>query len=201
MVNKNFDIIEFFKTRPLSWSSMSSFEYNPEEWYENYILGKKKDPSPEMLFGKIFAESCENRKPLAPVTLLSKMEQPFKVVFGKIHMVGFADTFDDVLKTTIGEYKTGKMTKPWTQDRVDKHGQITLYALFNLIKNKIKPDDCKFFLEWVPTIQRGDFSIEILKNEKVRHFDTKRTMKDVLEFGVRINRVVKDMEKYVRNHV
>ena len=77
----------------------------------NYI-GQKYDPTPELIFGKIFANSCENRKPLAPVTMLSKMEQSFKIVYNKIPLVGFADTFCNITFKKIGEYKTG--VKEWT---------------------------------------------------------------------------------------
>lgn len=202
--NKHFDIYAFLKKRPLSWSAMSSFEYDPEQWYRRYFLNEEQAPSAEMLFGKKFADACEARKPLAPVTLLCKMEQPFKVVFNKVPLVGYADTYCQKTKAHIGEYKTGKMKSTgadsWDQKRVDEHGQITMYALMNYITNKKKPEDCKFFLEWVPTVQAGDFSIDLLKPVKVYHFDTKRTMRDILDFGARINRTVKAMQDYVRNH-
>lgn len=203
-MSKKFNIKEFLKTRPLSWSAMSSFEYDPMQWYDNYIKGNKQAPSAEMLFGKKFADSCEARKPLAPVTMLSKMEQGFKVVFNGIPMVGFADTFDHVGKKKIGEYKTSK--KIWTQKQVDQHGQITMYALFNYITSKIRPEDCRFFLECVQTEQAGDYSIRFVlppnsKVPKVYHFDTKRTMKDVLDFGVRINKTVQAMEDFVNEQL
>lgn len=197
-MNKDFSIHTFLKTRPLSWSAMSSFEYSPEQWYCRYILNEEQPESPEMLFGKLFAQSCEERRPLATVTMLSKMEQPFKVIFSKILLVGFADTFDDVTFKTIGEYKTSK--NPWTQAKVDAHGQLTMYALMNFITNRVRPEQVHFFLESVLTEQLGDYSIRLKKPIIVSHFDTKRTMHDILAFGTRINTVVKDMEAYVRNH-
>jgi len=199
---------QFFKTRPLSWSAISSFEYDKEQWYQNYIAGIKQPASPEMIFGKKFADSCEALKPLAPVTLLSKMEQPFNFVFNGIAMVGYADTFDDINKNHTGEYKTG--VKPWDQKRVDAHGQITMYAMGNLITNKMQPEKCRFFLEWIPTKkvprENGDYSgfdydIEFAdKPPKVINFTTVRTMKDIVEFGVRINKTVAEMQKYVDKH-
>lgn len=192
---KQFNIHEFLKTRPLSWSAISSFEYNPDQWYRRYIL-KEETTSPEMEFGKLFAQSCESRKPMAPVTLLSRMEQDFKVTFNKIPLIGFADTYDDVSKKIIGEYKTSK--NPWTQEKVDAHGQITMYALMNYITHKVKPEDTQFFLESVLTESRGDYTIALKKPIEVLHFDTKRTMKDILAFGARINTIVKEMEAHVR---
>jgi hypothetical protein len=202
MKNKDFDIIQFLQTRPLSWSAISSFQWDKEQWYQNYILGCKFVPTPEMEFGKKFADSCEARKPMAPVTMLSKMEQPFKVVFNGIPLVGFADTFCDVTKKHLREYKTG--VTPWTQKRANDHGQITMYALMNFITNKVRPEDCEFALEWVPTVKtsHGDFSvtIELKQPIRVHKFKIKKTMADILLFGAVINSTVKEMQDYVRSH-
>jgi len=202
MKNKEFDIKEFLQTRPLSWSAISSFEWDKEQWYQSYIMRAPFIASPEMEFGKKFADSCEVGKPMAPVTMLSKMEQKFNVVFNGIPLVGYADTFDDVTKRETGEYKTG--VKKWDQKRVDGHGQITMYALMNFITNGAKPDECKFFLEWIPTTRtaNGDFSVTIALKQpvKVHKFYTKKTMADILLFGVLINKVVLEMQKYVRAH-
>lgn len=197
----------FDRTRPVSWSFFSSFEYDPEQWYRKYVLGKPDRPSPEMEFGKKFADSCEARRPLAPVTLLSKVEQEFSTVFEGMPMIGFADTYDDVTKKAIGEFKTG--VKPWDQKRVDDHGQITMYCLMNWLINKVRPEDTKLFLQWVPTRKidqdGGDFSqhdyrVDFAMPIKVHTFNTKRTMKDVVVFGARIKRLYKEMDEYCKNH-
>lgn len=196
--NKTFDIYKFCEKRPMSWSAISSFEWDPEQWYENYIIGKKMVMTAELTFGAKFASACEKRKPPAKVTMLSKMEQGFKVKFGKLWLTGFADTFDKVGKKKIGEYKTG--VKAWDQKRVDEHGQITMYALMNYLVSKIKPQDTRFFLEWIPTRKLGDYTIDFVRPIEVHHFDTKRTMKDMLDFGERINKTALKMQEYVRNH-
>lgn len=201
---KTFDIFRFCERRPMSWSAVSSFEWDPEQWYQSYIMGKKMQMTPELSFGSKFASSCENRKPLAKVTMLSKMEQPFKCKFGKLWLTGFADTFDHVGKKKFGEYKTG--VKAWDQKRADEHGQITMYALMNYLISRIRPEDCRFFLEWIPTQKKvnssnfGAYTIEFVKGKKVLHFDTKRTMKQMLEFGDRLNKTALAMQEYVRNH-
>lgn len=202
--NKRFDIRKFLKDRPLSWSAISSFEYDPEQWYRNYYLGQKDPANKEMIFGSRFATAAENGKPMAKITMLCKMEQEFNVVFNKIPLKGFADTFCTKTKKRTGEYKTGKYKSngdpAWTQKRVDEHGQITLYALMNYVKHKMRPEDCEFFLEWIPTAEDGSFNIYIIDPNDVKHFVTKRTMKDLLDFGMRINRTVDAMQAYVRNH-
>ena len=190
---------EFLNSRPLSWSAISSFEYDKEQWYQNYIIGNKQPPSKEMLFGKTFADSCEKRKPLAPVTLLSKMEHPFSVVFNKIPLIGYADTFCDKTNKKIGEYKTSKTM--WTQKKVDGHGQITMYALMHYITTKTKPEEVEFFLESVLTEETGDFKVQLKEPIEVFHFKTKRTMGDILSFGARINKTVQEMENYISNRV
>ena len=201
---KTFDIYRFCEQRPMSWSAVSSFEWDPEQWFQNYIMGKKMQITPELGFGSKFATSCEHRKPLVKVTMLSKMEQGFKCKFGKLWITGFADTFDHVGKKKFGEYKTG--VKEWTQKRVDEHGQITMYALMNYLISKIRPEDTRFFLEWIPTKKKtipgkfGAYTIEFALPKKVHHFDTKRTMKDMLEFGERLNKIALAMQEYVRNH-
>ncbi len=198
----------FNKDRPLSWSAISSFEYDKEQWYRRYVLGEQDKPSPELIFGKAFADSVEAGKPLAPVTQHSKVEQQFTVMFGPIPLVGYADTFDDAYFRAIGEYKTG--VKKWDQKRVDEHGQITMYCLMNFITNRIKPDEVDLFLEWIPTMKIpkengdfGDFDYEIAfasNPPEVIKFKTRRTMADILEFGARIVRVYNEMEQYALQH-
>lgn len=188
-------IREFLKTRPLSWSAISSFEYNPDDWYDRYILGVKKPDTKEMIFGKKFAESIENGEPMAPVTILSAVEHRFSVVFNGIPMIGFADTFCTETMRRLGEYKTSRTG--WDQARVDEHGQITLYALFNFVTNGVPPEDVDFFLEYVATEETGDFNIRLKDPVKVHHFDTKRTTADIIRFGKRIMDVVDAMQAHV----
>jgi len=198
----------------MSYSQFSTWEYNyrnkvgKEEWFDRYIKNKQTPPGPELKFGKKFGDSVEAGKPLAPVTMLSKMEQGFNVVMSGIKLVGYSDTFNKETLKETGEYKTG--VRPWTQKLVDEHKQITFYALFNLITNKINPEDCKFWLEWVPTVRidraNGDFSgddydIEFQQPTEVHHFDTKRTMKDITKLIRFITDTRKEMEIYARKRL
>lgn len=198
-MNKKFDIIkDLLNDRPLSWSALSSFDWNPEEWYRKYYLGQDPGSSPEMLFGKVFAQSCEDRTPLAPVTMLSKMEYKFEARFNNIPMIGYGDTFNDVTFDELGEYKTSK--KLWTQSKVDSHGQLTLYPFLNYIDKKIRPEDTRIWLECVETEIKSNYQIGLKKPIKVHHFETKRTMSDILQFGSYVNLTVMKMQDYVRNH-
>lgn len=193
--------IRIWKARPFSWSQLSSFEYDPEQWYKNYFLGIRDASSKEMEFGKVFALSieegtCEIKELME--RLPRKKEHPFKVVYAGIMLTGFADAFEDVTFDDLGEVKTGK--KAWDQKRVDNHGQIDMYLLMNYITNKKRPEDVRCRLHWIPTQDNGDFTISFVKPVKVHTFETKRTMADILAFGNRIKNTIKQMEIYAHSH-
>jgi len=198
-MKKKFNIYEFLKNRPLSWSAISSFEYDPSQWYESYILGKRSS-SREMEFGSMIGKKLETDPTFLPmIERHSKMEHPFNVVFNKIPLVGYADTFCDKTNKKLGEFKTGK--KAWNQKRVDEHGQLTMYCLMHYITHKVKPEDVDITLVWMPTQDNGDFSISFVEpiEKNIKIFKTKRTMMQILAFGSRINKVIKEMEDYVNN--
>lgn len=187
--------------RPLSWSQISCFEYNKEEWYTRYVLGEKSQPSREMEFGKEVGKKLETDPSYLPmIPRHSKMEHEFVCSFGGIHLVGYADTFCDKTFILLGEYKTGK--KKWDQKRVDSHGQIDMYLLMNWIINKVRPEDVSITLVWMPTMETNDFKITFVDDieENIKIFTTKRTMKDILNFGIRINKVFKEMQEYALAH-
>ena len=184
---------DFFIGRPLSWSAISSFEYNQDQWYRRYILNEKTPESAEMKFGKLLATSIEEGKPLAPVTILSKVEYPLATMFNGIKLVGYIDTYEP--HKALGEFKSGKAA--WTQERADQHGQIDMYLLQLYIMHKVKPEKVKCFLQWVPTQANGDFTITFTTTPPTVHtFKTKRTMSDILKFAARINIVTEQMIKY-----
>jgi hypothetical protein len=207
--------IQNWLDRPMSYSQFSTWEYSDakkngkEEWYKKYIKNIQPPSSPELKFGKIFADSIEAGKPLAPVTILSKVEHKFEIMIaGNIKLVGYADTVNKETLKEIGEFKTGAAA--WTQEKVDEHRQITLYALFNFITNKVKAEKCKFFLEWVPTKKveqtNGDFSgddyrIEFVQPIKVHRFNTKRTTHDLVDCIKYIVRTRREMEAYARSKI
>lgn len=183
---------DFLKTRPLSWSAISSFNYNPEQWYNKYILGKKDPETEAMKFGKAFGKSCEARKPLAPVTLYKDVEYPLNVVFNGIPLIGYIDTYEP--HTAFREFKTSN--KVWTKNKALSHGQLRQYALMLFIQHKVKPEDLKIHLDCIQTIETGDFKVEFLKPIVVHTTEVKLTMSDILSFGSDIKETVKQMGEY-----
>jgi len=182
-----------FKDRPLSWSAISSFYYNPEDWYDKYILNIKGKTTPEMEFGKLFAKSCEERKPLAPVTLYSITEHPLKVDFGGIPLIGYLDTYEPV-KAFI-DHKTG--AKKWDSKRANEHGQLKMYSLMLYLLYKVKPEDLQVGIEWVQT-QKKDNIVTLVEPIIVHRFDVKITMADILKFGNYIKVTVDKMQRYAQ---
>lgn len=190
-----------WKARPFSWSQLSSFEYDPKQWYNRYFLGEETYETEEMKFGKIIGEKLASDPTFLPdVPRLSKFEHGFKVMFGQIPLVGYADSFCSITKKKLKEYKTG--VKAWDQKRVDEHGQIDMYLLMHFITEKIKPEEVECELIWLPTkrSESGDFkvSIEFVEPCIPRIFKTKRTMANILKFGARISKTYKEMEAYAQ---
>ena len=193
--------LEKLNSRPLSWSSISSWEWNKEDWAKKYLDGIEQPSNPEMEFGKKVGKRLETDPTYLPmIPRRSKMEHPFNVSLSGIKLTGYADTFCTVTFKAGDEYKTG--VKPWDQKRVDEHGQITMYLLMNYITNKIKPEDVEFALHWMPTVRKesGNFEVVIdfvpdIENN-IKHFKTKRTMVDILKFAAYIKKTYKAMQKY-----
>lgn len=186
--------------RPLSWSQISAFEYDREKWYRSYILGEKDPPSAEMLFGSKIGKLIESDPTYLPfIPRESHMEYKLIAKLGKTDMVGYIDSFcpkDFILR----EYKSGGPV--WDQKRADNHGQISCYLLMLYLSKGIRPEQVKCFLHWLPTARKenGDFTVDINFvddiEQAVQHIETKRTTRDILEFGVRINRILKEMEDF-----
>lgn len=198
------------KTRALSWSSISSFEWNKEQWYERYILKKEQTSTKELEFGKFVGDKLSSDKRFKKEVIRYKIfEKELRCEWDGIPLVGYVDTCD-LEKFCMREYKTGK--KPWTQKRADEHGQIDMYLLMIYIMYKIKPEQMKVHLDWMPTKDSGDdhdsleaflkskSKIEFVEPFEVKSFETKRTMSDVLKFGAKIKRIYKEMEEYALSH-
>lgn len=204
-MNKPFNIYEFLKTRPLSWSALSCFEWSQEDWYKRYILNEKTPENEEMKFGKYIGDKIATDPKFMPfVPRLGKHEHELRVMFGKIALVGFMDDFCAVSRKKMYELKTG--VKIWNAQRVDEHGQITMYNLMHYVTEKVKPEDMENTLIWLPTkrTENGNFEVKIEFVEPIdksmKIFKTRRTMADILQMGARINVAVRDMQAYVVRH-
>jgi hypothetical protein len=186
-----------FKARPLSPSAVNSFLYNPESWYETYILGKRQR-SKEMDFGSMIDKRLETDPTFLPeVPRCPLLQHEMKCVFNGIHVVGKPDALD-IDKFILRDFKTGK--QKWDRKRADDSLQLTFYLLLVYIKYKIPPEKFRCYIDWLETKESGDFTIGFVDGMKVKTFETKRTMRDLLSLGVKIKEVIKEMESYALAH-
>ncbi len=205
--------LEKIKNRPLSYSSLSSWKWDKEhgthQWAKRYLEGKDES-SPELVFGKQFAESIENGTcPIKELMneLQDKKEHEFKCKLGKIELIGYADAFCDKTFRILQEVKTGGAE--WDNKRVKKHEQLDMYCLMNFIINKIRPEDMDITLYWIPTkkVDRDngnfsghDYDIKFIEPIKVRAFKTKRTLIDITQFGAYIIKTHAEMLAFAENY-
>lgn len=188
---------DFFKTRPLSWSAISSFEYDKEKWYETYILGKRQT-SKEMTFGSMVDKRIQDDPKFLPdLPRYPLMQYDMKVKFGDIMLTGRPDGLD-LDNFLLADYKTGK--NKWDKKRADETGQLTMYLLLVYVTHKIPPEKFDCMIHWLPTQENGDFTITFKKKMKHQTFKTKRNMTDLLRFGVRINKITQEMIDYANNY-
>lgn len=192
-----------FHDRPLSWSAISSFRYDPEQWYAKYIMGEPTIENEEMRFGKKIGKKLETDPTFMPeIPRHCKMEHPFHVKYNGMDLVGYCDSFCTKTNKKLLEYKTGKHgAYEWNRKKVNEHGQLTMYCLMNYITNKVRPEDMEIELIWMPTkkTEDGNFEVKIEFDGPIQRFKAKRTMRDILKFAKEIDETVRDMELYVRS--
>lgn len=209
--------------RPISWSAISSFEYDADQWYEKYVVHalctRNKfapdgimvlqgycvitdshnprcpavETSPQMEFGKMVGERY-----VADPKYLPKL--PRFQIFEHEYRCSFKKIpligFADGWSPAdlhLGELKTG--VKKWDQKRADEHGQITMYNLMAYLIEGIKPEEIRNTLMWLPTQLVGD-KVSFKPDTQPVFIETKRTMTQVLEFGTRIVKTIEAMQEY-----
>ena len=186
--------INKFLNRPLSWSSINSFRYDPDEWYEKYINGKKGRTTGPLVFGKNVGERLAAEPQFLPgVPRLKEYEHELSVKIGKIQCIGFLDNFDLDAKC-FSEFKTGKK---WTQDKANKHGQIDMYCCLIYLKYGIKPEELDIKLIWMETQEQQDFRTDFIKDMKPVVFPIQKTMRDILSFMAEVQIIHKQMQEYI----
>lgn len=191
---KELEAMNKFLRRPLSWSSINSFRYDPNEWYEKYINGKRGRDTGPLVFGKNVGERLASEQDFLPdVPRLKEYEHELHVKIGKIDCIGFLDNFD-LDNRAFSEFKTGKI---WTQDKANKHGQIDMYVAMIYLKYGIKPEDLKISLIWLPTEEQQDFRTDFVKDMKPVIFPIKKTMRDILSFMADVQVIHNEMQDYI----
>lgn len=189
--------------RGFSWSQLISFEDYIDQWFTKYVLEEsikltrlEKD---RMSFGNLVGASFATENPMVPgIVIYPEMEYELRVPYNDITLVGYIDSYDPD-KKLLREYKTSSNPNKWNQKSVDEHGQLTMYAFMLKLKENVSPEDLTIHLDYIPVEETFD-GMALTKPVTFHTFETKRTMNDIVQFGVRINKALKQMEEYVKNY-
>jgi hypothetical protein len=190
--------LDKLKSKPLSWSSISSFEYNPKTWANNYLKGEKSPPTEELIFGKEVDERIQVDPNFLPgLPRYEKMQLKMEAKISGIHLLGIPDGVNFEKNKQLADYKTG--VKKWTQKRADETGQLLFYLLLLYCNYNIRPEEFDCFIHWLPTkkVEDMDFNktISFIESGDVQTFKVKHTLKEVMEFGGYLKRTYKKMCK------
>lgn len=187
-----------FKTRPASFSFFSSWEYNKDEWYDNYILGKRKESNAQMEFGTLVGDSIGTPESLVPTLVPPGVkEYELRAKVGDVYLVGYCDHYDPITKT-LNENKTTVKKDKWTQQSVDEHKQLDMYALLLMLQDKVHPKELTIYLNYIPVELKG-VGYKLPKPPTYVQIETKRTALQVAQYAQYIKDTVKLMEQYVNN--
>lgn len=175
----------------ISWSQMSQWEQSKSEWINTYIKGKKKFETGALKNGKEFASASElglHSDPaiqflldIAPTMKWSEKEIRVYWPEAKIDLLAKMDKCDEL---GFRDQKTG--TVEWTQERVDKHGQLAFYALARQLDGYKNED---VWLDWFP-YKDGKPTGEIKSFRKII------TPKDIKDIKKRIKNYMAEIKHY-----
>ena len=173
----------------ISWSQLSLWERDPEEYRRVYVEGQEQFVSDAMILGKQLAEAMEDDivsdipiieqgRMFLPHYENREFEIRVNLRVGKhdIPLFGKLDGYEKKDRI-IGEIKTGA-TK-WTQRMVDQHGQLTFYALLVYLRFKKMPSSIR--LHWLNTDEESE------NYGMVKSFETKRSLAELIKMHTRIN--------------
>lgn len=192
-----------FQSRPLSWSSIASWQFSRDQWARKYLEGIYEEPNNLMLFGNEVGQKLGlDRKYLPMVERYEVMypaEHRLTSKINDIELVGLFDSFDPKDKH-FNEYKTSSNKTKWTQKSAQGHGQILFY-LFLIYKNyNIPPEKIKVKLYYIPVSTDGDFKMKV--DEKgIQSFEVKHTSLEVLKFANFIKQTYQEMSDFALGYL
>ena len=169
----------------LSYSQMSLWEKNPDEYKRIYFEGGEGFYNSAMELGSKLSEALEEdiHSDISIVEhgriflpAYAKKEYQLKVETEVCPLLSKLDTFSS-RPLKFREYKTGKV--PWTQGKVDKSMQITFYTY--VIWRKYKKLPSPIHLDWLCTDPDKNYGM-------IKSFETTRTITDLIKFHVRIKK-------------
>ena len=190
------DFYRRFILRPLSYSQLSAWEYNKDEWYERYILNKRTPANSAMRAGTIIGDSIGTDKSLVPLlTPPGVKEYELRASLGDIHIVGYCDHYCP-LTHTLHENKTSTNRKKWNQKSVDEHKQLDMYALMLFLTHDVLPNDLTIYLNYIPVIEGADMRYYLPDPVEFYQYPTRRTDEHLVNMTRYIENTVEDMCAY-----
>lgn len=189
-----------WKERDVSWSQLNSWLFSKDQWAFKYIFGKYEEPNQAMLFGNTVGDTLGTPTSMVPSLnpfLVGIKEYELRVPMNGHNLVGFCDHYCPT-DLVLNENKTSQTLDRWTQKDVDLHGQLTMYSLMLLLKEKVNPEDLTIWLNFIPVYLDGFFPYV---KDDYKRFPTVRTTKQCLMFGAWITTTLKEMELYAATAV
>jgi len=137
----------------LSWSQMQVWETNKGRYRREYFETGKKLDTKYLRFGKSVAEKIEDgsyKDILPDLEVYQIPEYKILVTLDGVELLSYVDSYykpGEPDPNVFKEVKTGK--HPWTQLKVQNHGQLLFYAVGLRIAHGSMPPFCE--LDWLET--------------------------------------------------
>lgn len=192
------NIIDKWKEHKVSWSQLSSWNFNKHQWASRYLFCEPSTPNAKMVFGNTVGDSLATPNSMMPELdpyLDGIKEYKLETTMNGLNLIGYADHYCPQ-RRVLNENKTSTNPVQWHQKKVDEHGQLTMYALILLLEEKVKPENIEMWLNFIPVNEKRYGVLELPEQPTFLRFPTKRTTKQVLLFGAQIKKTLEDMEKY-----
>ena len=181
--------------RPLSWSSLSSWNYDKEAWAKKYLLGITEPPNAAMTAGKRIGELLATIPSFLPlVPRYGVFEKELKVKFGSIPLIGYLDSYDPDTNAFF-EYKTYTKDGKWSQKIANAHGQIKMYKAMLYMLYDVPIDKIGCELVAIQVQESGDFKMSLAKTP-IQIYEVKHTKMQVLDFLSSVQKQYKEMCAY-----
>ncbi|MES2409676.1 MAG: PD-(D/E)XK nuclease family protein [Patescibacteria group bacterium] len=181
-----------FQSKPLSWSSIASFEYSPEQWARKYVDGIIDPSNASMSFGNEIGQRLAREPDFLPdVKRYSVFEQCLTGKIDDIQLIGFLDTFDPITKN-FNEFKTSSNKKKWTKKSAQAHRQLLMYMFLIWRNYGVPPEKLSPSLFYIPVEEHSDFTMKV-SEAKVQEFVVKHTTLELLQFANHVKEVYKEM--------
>lgn len=142
----------------LSWSQLSCWKTSKERYKREYFEKSSKLDTKFLRFGKVIAKMIEDgtHHVLLPNLVVYDQKEHYikTLIGGRVWVVCYLDGNDPIFNI-FGEYKTGKLDKkgnvPWNLAKVQKHDQLTFYALARKAETGSMPEFAD--LHWIETME------------------------------------------------